>query len=131
MNQCALRISLNYRWLYIKCVCLFSIEIQTAGRIRMKFGTEVVFEGERLLGGGGGPSYPPQPQGKGGINGVQGTSGASAMHFGKNFIKQKSQGTSNLVRVGHPKSGSGRTWAPCPSGAMVTHYEGKFIKSKL
>ena len=30
-----------------------------------------------------------------------------------------------------PKSGSGRTWAPCPSGAMVTHYEGEFIKSKL
>ena len=61
MNQCALRISLNYRWLYIKCVCLFSIEIQTAGRIRMKFGTEVVFEGERLLGGGSTQLTPPSP----------------------------------------------------------------------
>ena len=28
-------------------------------------------------------------------------SGASAMHFGANFIKQKLQGTSNLVGVGH------------------------------
>ena len=27
------------------CVCLFSIEIQTAGRIGMKFGTDVVLEG--------------------------------------------------------------------------------------
>ena len=27
------------------CVCLFSIEIQTAGRIGTKFGTEVVLEG--------------------------------------------------------------------------------------
>ena len=31
-------------------VCLFSIEIQTAGQIRMKFGTEVVLEGGRFLG---------------------------------------------------------------------------------
>ena len=30
-----------------------------------------------------------------------------------------------------PKSGSNRTWAPCPSGAMVAHYKGEFIKSKL
>ena len=27
------------------CVCVFSIEIQTAGRIGTKFGTEVVLEG--------------------------------------------------------------------------------------
>ena len=32
-------------------VCLFSIEIQTAGRIGMKFGTEVVLEGGRFLRG--------------------------------------------------------------------------------
>ena len=33
-------------------VCLyFSIEIQTAGRILMKFGAEVVLEGGRFLGG--------------------------------------------------------------------------------
>ena len=31
-------------------VCLFSIEIQMAGRIGMKFGTEVVLEGGRFLG---------------------------------------------------------------------------------
>ena len=56
-------------------VCLFSIKIQTAGRIGMKFGTEVVLKGEGSW--------------------------------------------------GFPKSGSGRTWAPCPSGAMVAHYEGE------
>ena len=32
-------------------VCLFSIEIQMAGRIGMKFGTEVVLKGGRFLGG--------------------------------------------------------------------------------
>ena len=30
------------------CICLFSIEIQTAGWIGMKFGTEVVLEGENF-----------------------------------------------------------------------------------
>ena len=33
------------------CVCLFSIEIQTAGRIGTKFGTEVVLEEGKGLGG--------------------------------------------------------------------------------
>ena len=33
------------------CVCLFSIEIQTAGRIQTKFGTKVVLEGGKVLGG--------------------------------------------------------------------------------
>ena len=50
------------------------------------------------------------------------------------FVKQKLQGAPDLVGAGHllgPKSGSGRTWTPCPSGAMVTHYEGEFIKPKL
>ena len=32
------------------CLCVFSIEIQTAGQIGMKFGTEVVLEGGRFLG---------------------------------------------------------------------------------
>ena len=32
-------------------MCLFSIEIQTAGRIGTKFGTEVVLEGGKVLGG--------------------------------------------------------------------------------
>ena len=32
-------------------VCVFSIEIQTTGRIRMKFGTEVVLEGGKVLEG--------------------------------------------------------------------------------
>ena len=32
-------------------VCLFSIEIQMAGRIGMKFGTEVVLKGGKVLGG--------------------------------------------------------------------------------
>ena len=33
-------------------VCMFSIEIQTAGQIGMKFGMEVVFAGGKVLGGG-------------------------------------------------------------------------------
>ena len=33
-------------------VCVFSIEFQTAGWIWMKFGTEVVLEGGKVLGGG-------------------------------------------------------------------------------
>ena len=41
------------------CVCLFSIEIQTAGRIGTKFGTEVVLEGGRFLGGF--DPVPPPP----------------------------------------------------------------------
>ena len=69
--------------------------------------------------------YPPPP---GCVQGVQGVSGASAMHFGKNFIKQKLQVAPNLVVMGHhfcaPNPGSGRTWAPYPSGEMVNHYEG-------
>ena len=32
-------------------VCVFSIEIQMAGRIETKFGTEVVLEGGKVLGG--------------------------------------------------------------------------------
>ena len=44
-------------------VCLFYIEIQTAGQIWMKFGTEVVLEGGKVLGeqGGGSTQYPPPP----------------------------------------------------------------------
>ena len=41
--------------------------------------------------------------------GVWGASGASGLHFGKNFSCK----------------------APCPSGAVVTHIERQFIKSKL
>ena len=33
------------------CLCVFSIEIQTAKRIGMKFGMEVVLEGGKVLGG--------------------------------------------------------------------------------
>ena len=40
-------------------VCLFSIEILTAGRIGMKFGMEVVLEGEGSEGGG--VDLVPQP----------------------------------------------------------------------
>ena len=32
-------------------VCLFSKETQTAGRVGMKFGTEVVYDGGRFWGG--------------------------------------------------------------------------------
>ena len=40
------------------CVCLFSIEIQTAGWIRMKFGMEVVLKGKTVLGEVS-TQYPP------------------------------------------------------------------------
>ena len=108
-------------------VCVFSIEIQTAGRIGTKFGTE----GKVL---GGVSTRYPHPPGMGCVKGVRGASGASTVHFGKNFIKQKLQVAPDLVGwvtfLG-PKSGSGRTWAPCPSGDMVTHYEGYLIKPML
>ena len=42
----------------------------------------------------------PHP-GMGCIKGVQGASGASTVHFGKNFIKQKLQGTPDLVWASH------------------------------
>ena len=42
------------------CVCLFFIEIHTAGRIQMKFGTEVVLEGGKVLGGV--DPIPPPPE---------------------------------------------------------------------
>ena len=98
----------------------------------MKFGTEVVLGAGRFLVG----FWPgnPNPLGMGCLKGVRGASGASAVHSGKNFIKQKLLGIPKLAGTFtffEPKSGSGRTWAPCPSGAVVTHYEGEFIKSML
>ena len=77
-------------------VCLFSLEIQMAGRIRTKFGTEVVLEGGKVS------TRYPHPPGTGCIKGERGASGASTVFFGENFIKQKLQGTPNLVGVGHP-----------------------------
>ena len=103
-------------------VCLFSIEIQTAGQIAMKFGTDVFLEGRKVLGG-----VIPIPLGTGYVKGVRGASGASTVNFGKNFIKQKLQSPPDLMGVGNlfgPKSGSGRPWAPCSSRTMVTHMEG-------
>ena len=45
-------------------VCLFSIEIQTAGQIGTKFGTEAVLKGGRFLGVS--TRYPhPHPPGMG------------------------------------------------------------------
>ena len=68
-------------------VCLFSIEIQTAGWIWTKFGTEVVLEGGRFLGGGVNmlPPTPGYEVHKGGTV----CSVASAIRFGKNLMKQK------------------------------------------
>ena len=76
----------------------------------------------RFLGGGVDPI--PPPPGMGSVKGVQGASGASAMCFGKNFIKQKLLGTPDLV-------GRSPFWAPCPSGALVTHYEWELTKQIL
>ena len=80
-------------------VCLFSIEIQTAGRIGTKFGTEVVLKGGKVLRGF--RPGTPTPLGTGCVKGVWGASGASTVHFGENFIKQKLQGTPDLVGAGH------------------------------
>ena len=44
-------------------VCVFSIEIHMAGWIETKFGTEVVLEGGRFLGGG--VDSVPHPQVRG------------------------------------------------------------------
>ena len=63
----------------------------------MKFGMKVVLETRKVLGG---VSYwypPPMVC----IKGVQGASGASAVCFGKNFIKQKLQPPPQLVQGGH------------------------------
>ena len=43
----------------------------------------------------------PHPLGMGCIKGVRGASGASTMRFGESFIKQKLQGTPDLVGAGH------------------------------
>ena len=68
------------------CVSLFSIEIQTAGQIAMKFGKEVFLEGGRFLG-----EFRPiilDPVGLGCLKGARGASGALAECFGENFIKK-------------------------------------------
>ena len=69
-------------------MCLFSIEIQTAGRIGTKFGTEVVLEGGKVLGVFFLTQYPTPP-GTGCVKGVRGASGASTVH------------TPDLVGAGH------------------------------
>ena len=100
----------------------------------IKFGTEVVLKGGSFLGWVEGQPTSPHPLGIGCIKGVWCATGASGMHFGENVMKQKLQGTPDLmewVTFLNPKSGSGRIWVPCPSVAMVTHNEGEFIKSKL
>ena len=99
---------------------MFSIEIQTAGRIGMKFDTRVVLKGVKVLGGGFQPVTPPgngcvlekaiwwgltpstlTPGSQGAKRGAWWGSGASAVHFGGYFIKQKLLCTINLVKVGY------------------------------
>ena len=52
----------------------------------MKFGTEVVLKGGKVLGFFG--PVPPTPAGTGCKKGVWGESGATGVHFGKNFINK-------------------------------------------
>ena len=80
------------------CVCLFSIKIQTAGQIGTKLARRCASRGD---GSWGVSAWYPHPPHTGCIKGVRGASGASTVHFGENFIKQKLQGTPDLVRVGH------------------------------
>ena len=70
-----------------------------AGPIGTKFATEVVLEGGKVLGGVS--ARYPHPPDTGCVKGVRGASGASTVRFGKNFIKQKLQGTPDLVGAGH------------------------------
>ena len=97
-------------------VCLLSIEIQTAEWIGKKFGTEVVLDGGKVPGGMFDPV--PPPPGTGCIKGVLGASRASAMCFGKNFIKQKLQGPPNLVVAGHRFGPQIRIWKDLGPGPM-------------
>ena len=64
-------------------VCVFSVEIQTARQVWLKFGADVV-----LKGGFQPRTQPPR---------ALGASGASAMQIGENIIKQKLQGAPDLV----------------------------------
>ena len=64
-------------------VCVFSVEIQTARQVWLKFGADVV-----LKGGFQPHTQPPR---------ALGASGASAMQIGENIIKQKLQGAPDLV----------------------------------
>ena len=81
-------------------LCMFSIEIQKAGWIEMKFVKEVVLAGGKVLGG----FYPVPP-----IHSLRyrvhksgtGASGASTVCFGKKIMQQKLHGTPNLVGAGH------------------------------
>ena len=94
------KVSNTYRAMSVcLSVCLFSIEIQTAGRIGTKFGTEVVLEGGKVLRGVS--TRYPHPPGMGCIKGVWGASGASTVRFDENFIKQMLQGTPDVVGGGH------------------------------
>ena len=54
--------------------------------------------GGRFLGG---LTQYPTPLGTGCVKGIQDVTGASAVHFGKNFIKQKLQYTPDLVGEGY------------------------------
>ena len=94
-------LSLNtiFNTLFIKgnvCVCLSVCSLQKSkpiGWIGMKFCTEVVLKGRKVLRGFRlGTPTPPW---------VQGASEASTICFGKNFIKQKLQGAPELVGAGH------------------------------
>ena len=88
----------------------------------MKFGKKVVLEGWKVLGG----YQPSTPHPR-----VQGVSGASAVHFGKNFIKQKLQGAPDLVGLGHLFGPQIRIWKDlgplCASGAVLLHFQEGFI----
>ena len=63
----------------------------------MKFGTELVLEGGRFLGGEGVQAGTPTPPlGYRVHKGVWGASGVSTMHFGKKLL-----GAPDLVGAGH------------------------------
>ena len=80
------------------CVCLFSIEIQTAGRIGTKFGTQVVLEGGKDLGGVS--TRYPHPPGYGVCKGGVGCLWSLSHAFWQKLYKTKVAGTPKVVEAG-------------------------------
>ena len=83
---------------------------------------------------GGFRTGTPTPPGTGCVKGVRGASGASTVRFGENFIKQKLQGTPDLVGAGHlfgPQIRIRKDLGPLSFWSHGHSLYGEFIKSKL
>ena len=86
-------------------MCMLAIDIQTAGWILMKFSIP-----RRLEDSWGCYNPVPPTSGYRVRKEGMGVSGATAVGFGKNFIKQKLQGVPDLVWMGHLFGAQIRIW---------------------